>query len=402
MARKNKEMEVLSETLGPEIQEDFMPEEPPMDIDAPEEAPEPETFTFKADVLHVFKETVELQVTKADGGAATLIFDKDELSYEGRDVVDLEEGYQGMEFTIPWSLAEEKRLREFVDSIASPAALPETPAGETGKCDDEPMTAPYKKKLREETITVTVTLEPDEREACGQRMADAIKRKSSLEEQLDSYRKSINLQIKSVEKEIEAAADLWQEGQEERRVDCDVIADYNTGEIVWCEKEYPFKERQRQRMTEKDRQLPLPLDAAAPPRTEAPHNAAAAPDGNEPYIVLYGEILEDTPERLVFSERDDPDVDIAIPKEHVVDYAYDDDAPDCVVITHACAVAAGFANDPEQARTEQERSCETCANLYLQPNEGEDDPCFDCGNAEDKPNWRDNGREAEETVLEVA
>ena len=100
-------------------------------------------------------------------------------------------------------------------------------------------------------------------------MADALCEKNRLEDELDMFRKGINGRIKEQEVEAISAARLWHSGKETREVECFVIADYNAGKIVFVERNFPYRPVSNRPMTEKERQLPLPLEAETQARVDA-------------------------------------------------------------------------------------------------------------------------------------
>ena len=135
--------------------------------------------------------------------------------------------------------------------------------------------------LKTETITVSVPLAPEERESVGDRMASALEQIAELEDDLDSYRKSINAQIKSLQKDAEAARKEWQEGKTEQEVYCDVMADYEAEAIVWIDHDNGA-EMKRRPMTAEERQYRLPIPrpgdgASTPPSDPADEQTAPPP-----------------------------------------------------------------------------------------------------------------------------
>ena len=131
--------------------------------------------------------------------------------------------------------------------------------------------------LKTETITVSVLFAPEERESVGDRMASALEKISELEDDLDSYRKSINAQIKSLQKDAEKARKEWQDGKTEQEVYCDVMADYEAEAIVWLDHDNGT-EMKRRPMTAEERQyrLPIPRPGDNAPSL-APAEASPAP-----------------------------------------------------------------------------------------------------------------------------
>lgn len=114
--------------------------------------------------------------------------------------------------------------------------------------------------IKSESITVPLPLTAEEREEAGTRMASALSRKSQLEDQLDTFRKRINAQIKELDSEAAAASSEWLNGKSEQEVYCDVVADYDAGDIIWRNQETGVEVKRRP-MTGEERQLRLPIPA---------------------------------------------------------------------------------------------------------------------------------------------
>lgn len=114
--------------------------------------------------------------------------------------------------------------------------------------------------IKSESITVPLPLSPEEREEAGTRMAKALSEKARLEDQLDTYRKGINAQVKQLESEAAEASKEWLNGKSEQEVYCDQIADYDAGAIIWRNQE-TGEEVKRRPMTGEERQLRLPIPA---------------------------------------------------------------------------------------------------------------------------------------------
>lgn len=152
---------------------------------------------------------------------------------------------------------------------------PETQNSVDGDDEDAVDTTPRSAEpafLKTETITVSVPLDMEERESVGDRMASALEQIAELEDDLDSYRKSINAQIKSLQKDAETARKEWQEGKTEQEVYCDVMADYGQEAIIWLDHDNGT-EMKRRPMTAEERQYRLPI-----PR---PGDNAPSPDPAE-------------------------------------------------------------------------------------------------------------------------
>ncbi len=427
------------------------PEEaPPAGEAAAEDAPEasaedpapeqPESFSFRADVEKVYADKYVLTVSNDQGGTASLEFPKDAVSYEGQDATDLQEGYKGIGFAVSFKDAVERHLPEFM-GVMAPAPVTPVETALSPDQDEEggPQAAPNRKRLRSETITVTVHLDPTEREAVGQRMADATAKIEELEEDLDTYRKSINAEIKEAEKDLRAASRLWHQKREEREVNCDVIADYNTGEIVWCERYYPYKEMKRRQMTEKERQLPLPMDTAPttgpqPEEAAAPAEVPAEAQAEADVVTLYGSCHDDAKDQgkghIVFTvEYEDANIDYSIPFSQIINLHVETPEAASITLSRAYATEAGMIPAPgdpeyrscetckhghdgeeqlcmldtalppcvnlsawEQAEatpldTTEERCCGTCARIHDTPEGDEHSPCTECGQDPELPNW---------------
>ena len=147
-----------------------------------------------------------------------------------------------------------------VSAVAQTGLRPDDdPDNCTGPADDQP-TNYGTAYIKSESITVPLPLSPEEREEAGTRMAKALSEKSRLEDQLDTYRKGINAQVKQLDSEAAEASKEWLNGKSEQEVYCDQIADYDAGAILWRNHE-TGEEVKRRPMTGEERQLRLPIPA---------------------------------------------------------------------------------------------------------------------------------------------
>ena len=212
--------------------------------------PEPFFFTFKAAVEKVYDSKYVLVATNDKGDTATLEFDKDSVFYEGRDIAELEEGYDGIEITVAWHLAEEKHLPEFLGIVATPLATEATPEEQQAN-QQQPGT---------ERVTAYVELTDAEKVARGKDLVAALEKKAGHKDSASYY----NGLAREEEKKIEKIMDVLKAGSEERTVTCKKVPDYEANEVVYVEIAEPHREIKRRAMTEKDRQLTL-FDAPAEP-----------------------------------------------------------------------------------------------------------------------------------------
>lgn len=201
--------------------------------------------------------------------------------------------------------------------------------------------------VKTDTITVSVPLDGTERKSVGDRMASALERISKLEDDLDSYRKSINAEIKSLQKDAEKARKEWQEGKTEEEVYCDMMADYDAEAIVWVD-HHTGKEMKRRPMTAEERQYRLPI-----PR----------PGGSKP--------VPPTPIDEQ-SEQTAAPVAMGTPKTCITCGSLADrDGDDLPETCQTCAQA----NNGEEDNWHPIRECRTCANSHTQVNMP---PCAGC------------------------
>ncbi len=215
-------------------------------------------------------------------------------SGEAREIIfaigreDENGNYDETEYTIPLEKVLSRELNEDdVDKIIVPRSYA-VELGLAQPADEEenkPHASPLPAKacfLKTENITVSVPLDPAERESVGDRMASALGKIAELEGDLDTYRKRVNAQIKLLNKEAESARREWQEGKTEQEVYCDVMADYGQEAIIWLDHDNGA-EMKRRPMTAEERQYRLPIprpgDAAAtPPAEPADGQTAPAPE----------------------------------------------------------------------------------------------------------------------------
>ena len=215
MARKKKDVEVLSETLGPEIQEDFLD-----GLDAPLEASgqaAPETVTLSGSLLD-----------DSEDGITFLVIYGDEAD----------------QLTVSRAYALEAEL------IAAPEDSEDAESGASTIPNDRHW-------LGQETITVTQELTQKEKAEYAEEMAAASGEKDRLEAELDGIKKQYKRLIDAEDSKISTAAKIVREGKEEREIFCDKLADYNTCEIVWTDAHGENEEVKRRKMTAEEKQLPL-------------------------------------------------------------------------------------------------------------------------------------------------
>lgn len=198
--------------------------------------------------------------------------------------------------------------------------------------------------MKTETITVSLPLDPEERENAGNKMSRAWKKISELRRDLDEYRKDINGKIRVLEKEAEEASTEWDEGKIEQEVYCDVMADYAAEAIIWLDHD-TGKEMKRRPMTAEERQYRLPIPrpgdgAAAAPAVPADERPAPVAMGAPKTCITCGSL----------ADRDG------------------DDLPEPC---QSCAQA----NNGEDDNWHPIRECRTCAHSHTQVNMP---PCAGC------------------------
>lgn len=390
---------------------------------------------FKGDVTSIEDGSIVLTVTSPKGKEKAFTFSKDALRFEGDDVAELQVEYKGIDFVLSWDVAVESglakhlKLKEPTPAPASAthqeqaAAASAAPEADT---DDEAAkleAKPYKSKLRSEKITDYVKLTDAELASYGREMSEAMTRRTEHKETAAHYSRL----SRDAEKEAYKLNDIIQAGHEEREIDCDVIGDFNTGEIVYVESEYPHREIRRQPMTGRDRQLRLPIDQPAQTEPEPEDVAAGTVDQkgaeggeeipricetcarynedqaaqectechadatlpqwleqaheHEPETVtLYGEILEqretETVFRVHYGDEANTIAEFTIPNDQIQMPAFGDpnSTEDMVTLTLAYAIEAGIVAAPEEDTAE--KACASCAHLDAAD---EDNACERCG-----------------------
>lgn len=401
----------------------------------------PQTFSFTADVAAVYDEKYVLQVTNDQGGTASLEFNKDEVRYDGYPDVDLQEGYEHIKFTVPWGLAVEKHLPEFLGVTTVPPAEPAAADAEESveAAQTEGSSAhPYRHKLRTETVCKEIELSDAEKIAYGKDLVEHLESEAEYKEIASSNSARARNERKSADKVI----DILKAGREERNITCDVIADYNTGHLVYVESEWPHREIQRRPLTDKDRQLSLfgmqTSGHSAPlgedPRSRVSSNASPevevsgeAQDTSD-NVTLTGEITDTSDNDVYFLCPPDSGEkrELIIPLGDVIEIVSgEDDTPDSITILRSLAEELGItieqpavedttgvnasgdgsaaSNTPESA---QERSCGTCSHVHDVPDDDEPSPCTDCGQDPELPNWTDgyhapvNGQEPQSAAMQ--
>lgn len=374
-------------------------------------APEqPTTFTFTADVEAVYERKYVLFVTNDQGGTASLEFHKEDVTFAGEEITDLEEGYKGIEFTTSWDLAVEKHLPEFLNVPPVPVVLaaddPDYREVDSAG-DSEPQARPCRNFLRKETILAEIKLTEAEKNQCAKRITDALEARAQHKETAASY----SAKAKTAEKEAYKAMETFKLGREERRIDCDVIADFNAGQAVWMERDFPYREIQRRPLTEKDRQLTLPIiddvpfdDVPATPKEEAAlADASGSDDGKSCETCKHGHDGEEQicmldpalPNCEDFSAWEAAEAEESqsdeLPRicETCGRYNEDQSAPEC----DGCYAVDGLPNwllPPPSP----ERTCGTCIHIITPHAEDEPDPCSNCG-GDNLPNYIPQDQPAE-------
>lgn len=216
--------------------------------------------------------------------------------------------------------------------------------------------------IKSESITVPLPLTAEEREEAGTRMASALSRKSQLEDQLDTFRKRINAQIKELDSEAAAASSEWLNGKSEQEVYCDQVADYDARAIIWRNQE-TGEEVKRRPMTGEERQLRLPIPAPSESR------------------VSQGEGVADQAE-LPMGETESYDPDSAKSCVNCGHLAEDDtfDLPE------ACQTCRRGGNGDTDGWTER-KECPSCAHSATPVDYP---PCKACQFNPQKPGKKDN------------
>ena len=347
---------------------------------------------FKGDVTSLGDGNISLTVTSPKGKEKTFTFSKDTLRFEGDDVADLQVGYKSIDFVLAWDIAVESGLAKHLklkapnfapesspaqeQTVAAPA-VPETAADSDD--DEAPKTKHCKNRLRSETITDYVKLTDAELASYGREMSEAMTRRTEHKETAAHYSRL----SRDAEKEAYKLNDIIQAGHEEREIDCDVIGDFNTGEIVYVEREYPHREIRRQSMTDKDRQLLLPIDPPAQPQPEPetavqPEPEAAAEPEESETVTLCGEILEqrenETVFRVHYGDEANSVAEFIIPNDQIQMPAFGDpnSTQDMITLTRAYAIESEIIAAPEEEPAREGGTCENCKHGH----DGEEQLCM--------------------------
>ena len=343
--------------------------ETPPEAAAEAEAPAPQPCRFKAEVTGIADGAYTILVIAGDE-SREFSFAKDALRFDGDDVVDLQVGYTGIEFLLGWPVAVESGLADFLGLSESVADVPaqEEPQAEAAPADpvsaeeadnDAPKTKPYKGKLRTETIKDYVELTPEEKVSYAQDLSEAMERRMDHKETAATYSRL----SREADKEAYKIKGILDAGREEREIDCDVIGDFNTGETVWVESQWPHREIRRRPMTDKDRQLLLPMDepkqpepeAAAAQPAEPAADAVAEPEEEPDTVTLYGEIMEqrenETVFRVHYGDEANTVAEFSIPNDQIQMPAFGDpgSTQDMITLTRAYALAVEIIAAPEEA-----------------------------------------------------
>lgn len=329
--------------------------------------PEPEMLTVCGDIL---QETEDAILLACEGENYWL--PKSQIEYEG------ERGDEYVEVTLPDWLAEEKGLSDRQGYVppASVAAtdvteeqqetLADTPIADTDADDEgEPGASTVdgdRHWLKQETITVTQQLTQKEKAEYAEEMAQLDDEIEELENERDSVMKSLKKQIDAKEDERRTLSKVVRNGNEEREIFCDKLADYNTCEMVWTDAHPPHDEVKRQKMTSEERQLPLEK------KVKPDHTAvdAEAPSPDAEGMDFDALTLDAETERSC--------------KTCLHDGAVNDDGEPCESCDENLSL---WQPKPEDEPTHE---CSNCANTYRTFSETDVDPCHECSD-EAKEHW---------------
>lgn len=189
-----------------------------------------------------------------------------------------ENGDLDVEISLPAWLAEDKGLYDGMSKAQNDDAA--SPEGDNSECPSESEEKPESDlseaaedadhptdellytpraglyRLRTETVVATVPLSPDEKEACARRITDALSERAKYKD----LAASASAKAREADKDACKAAEVFETGEEERSVICDVFAEYDTDQLVYVERAHPFREIRVVAMTSRDRQRQLPLE----------------------------------------------------------------------------------------------------------------------------------------------
>lgn len=228
-----------------------------------------EMITIYGDIL---QETEDAILVDCDA-AESVWLPKSQIEYLG------ERDDQDVEIKLPAWLAEEKGLHDGMskarnDDAATPeGGGPECPPEpeESDPADDLPEAAADVEhpadellytpraglhRLRTETVEATVPLSLEEKESCARRITDALSERAKYKD----LAASASAKAREADKDACKAAEVFETGEEERTVICDVFAEYDTDQLVYIERAHPFREIRVVAMTNRDRQRQLPLE----------------------------------------------------------------------------------------------------------------------------------------------
>lgn len=119
-------------------------------------------------------------------------------------------------------------------------------------------------KMGKELVTVTQKLTDAERIDLAGVMADALQRRDALDEEFASVKRSYKAKIDLAVEDAATAGAEYRSGERTHTLMCEKYEDKSTLEIVYLEPG-TGREVSRRKMTDDDRRLKLPMEAAAPP-----------------------------------------------------------------------------------------------------------------------------------------
>ncbi|EGY24557.1 hypothetical protein DA2_3173 [Desulfovibrio sp. A2] len=187
-------------------------------------------------------------------------------------------GDTGVVIDLPEWLGDEKGLTDGMGAAPAPTdAEQDDAASEDDAATEEPgasVVANDQNWLRQETITVTQELTQAEKAEYADEMARLDDEIEELETERDRVSKALKKQIDAKEDERRALSKVVREGTETREIFCDLVADYNTCEMVWTDAHPPHEEVRRRKMTAEERQLPLTMNTRPAPADQPADDVA--------------------------------------------------------------------------------------------------------------------------------
>ena len=234
-------------------------------------AAEPETVALKGKVLDINEDGLTFLVVYGDEDGTETEFEipREQIVTLFDESTEVEENelVVTVAFAVEAGIIEDPDYRE----------VDESPAMPEGATPEVLRKHPDLKWLAEEQRTISQKLTEAEKAEYADDMAKLDKEIEELEDERSRISNSLKKQIDAKENERRAMSKIVRQGQEEREILCDKVADYDSGEIKWADA-VTGEVVDKRPMTSEERQLPLPIESMGGKKKGATPEQEAASD----------------------------------------------------------------------------------------------------------------------------